>query len=232
MRMKRERSQCKTGLLSVDELNESQRLLVKLAQMHSFSDVHYCLQNKLPLKNKNTKRVLGLNVFLDEHNIIRVGGRLGNSSSFQYEKKHPILLCDPHDFSPLTPAHFLIGRSLAAPACEDLTAATDSQLTRYHRIEQLRQHFWKRWSKKYVVELQTRTKWKTNQSDIALDTLVLIKDDNLPPLKWKLGRVIKVFPGNDGVSRVADVRTATGILRRSFAKICPLPLQPEDTEGE
>lgn len=83
-----------------------------------------------------------------------------------------------------------------------------------------------------MVELQTRTKWKTNQSDIALDTLVLIKDDNLPPLKWKLGRVIKVFPGNDGVSRVADVRTATGILRRSFAKICPLPLQPEHTEGE
>lgn len=83
-----------------------------------------------------------------------------------------------------------------------------------------------------MVELQTRTKWKTNQSDIALDTLVLIKDDNLPPLKWKLGRVIKVFPGNDGVCRVADVRTATGILRRSFAKICPLPLQPEDTEGE
>ncbi|KAJ0179170.1 hypothetical protein K1T71_004882 [Dendrolimus kikuchii] len=139
---------------------------------------------------------------------------------------------DPHDFSPLTPAHFLIGRSLAAPACEDLTAATASQLTRYPRIEQLRQHFWKRWSKEYVVELQTRTKWKTNQSEIALDTLVLIKDDNLPPLKWKLGRVVKVFPGNDSVSRVADIRTANGIIRRSFAKICPLPLQSENPEDE
>ncbi|XP_045541542.1 uncharacterized protein LOC123723046 [Papilio machaon] len=53
--------------------------------------------------------------------------------------------------------------------------------------------------------------------------LVILKEDNLPPLKWRLGRVVAVHPGADGVSRVADVRTATGVVRRAFGKICPLP---------
>jgi hypothetical protein len=139
------------------------------------------------------------------------------------------LSSDPTDLSPLTPGYFLIGRPLTAPAThDDLTDATTSRLDRYRRVEQLRQHFWRRWSKEYVSELQLRTKWKTHHDDIALDSLALIKDDNLPPLKWRLGRVTRVFPGTDGISRVAELRTTSGLTRRAFSRICPLPLQPED----
>ncbi|KAI8433726.1 hypothetical protein MSG28_015714 [Choristoneura fumiferana] len=137
---------------------------------------------------------------------------------------------DPNDLSPLTPAHFLIGRPLTSPASNDLTTEQTTSLPRYARIEQLRQHFWQRWSKEYISELQLRTKWKTKKDDIILDSLVLIKDDNLPPLKWRLGRVTRLFPGNDGVSRVADIRTATGTVRRAFSKICPL--LPKQTDSE
>lgn len=133
---------------------------------------------------------------------------------------------DPSDLSPLTPAHFLIGRPLTSPASEDLTAEQPSRLSRYARIELLRQHFWQRWAKEYIAELQLRTKWKTKKDEIILDSLVLIKDDNLPPLKWRLGRVTRLFPGKDGVSRVADIRTATGTIRRAFSKICPLLSEP------
>lgn len=133
---------------------------------------------------------------------------------------------DPNDLTPLTPAHFLIGRSLTAPACDDLTSRETSRLPRYDRIEQMRQHFWQRWTKEYVTELQQRTKWKSHKDDITLGSLVLLKDDNLPPLKWKMGRILRVFPGRDGISRVAEIRTATGTTQRCFAKICPLPLQP------
>ncbi|XP_041976170.1 uncharacterized protein LOC121730976 [Aricia agestis] len=129
------------------------------------------------------------------------------------------------DFLPLTPAHFLIGRPLTAPACENLTTIEPTRLGRYERVEQIRQHFWQRWSKEYVSELQQRTKWKDNNEDITPNILVLIKEDNTPPLNWKLGRVTEVFPGTDGVSRVAEIRTAHGIIRRSFSKICPLPVQ-------
>ncbi|XP_052738240.1 uncharacterized protein LOC128198203 [Bicyclus anynana] len=136
------------------------------------------------------------------------------------------------DLLPLTPAHFLIGRPLTAPASEDLTTTPSHRLTRYHRIEQLRQHFWQRWSKEYVSELQTRTKWKSPSRDITEDMLVLIKEDNSPPLKWRLGRVTEVSRGKDGVARVAYIRTSEGIIQRACSKICPIFPEDEDPEEE
>lgn len=133
------------------------------------------------------------------------------------------LSTDPTDFLPLSPAHFLVGRPLTAPVTADLHDAPPHRLTRYQRVEQIRQHFWKRWSKEYVSELQSRTKWHQQKGYLKENMLVLIKDDNLPPLKWSLGRIIKTYPGKDGVARVADIRKADGIVRRAFSKICPLP---------
>lgn len=131
---------------------------------------------------------------------------------------------DPSDFLPLTPAHFLVGRPLTAPVTADINDVPEHRLTRYQRVEQIRQHFWRRWAKEYVSELQTRSKWHEHKDDLKENTLVLIKDDKLPPLKWDLGRIIKTYPGRDGVSRVADIRKTDGIVRRAFSKICPLPL--------
>lgn len=52
---------------------------------------------------------------------------------------------------------------------------------------------------------------------------VVLKEENLPPLKWSLGRIVKLHPGLDGVNaRVVSVRTSTGILIRPVAKVCIL----------
>ncbi|XP_045457572.1 uncharacterized protein LOC123667774 [Melitaea cinxia] len=48
---------------------------------------------------------------------------------------------DPTDYLPLSPAHFLVGRTLTSPACEDFTYANTLRLTRYQRVEQMRQHY-------------------------------------------------------------------------------------------
>lgn len=137
------------------------------------------------------------------------------------------LSSDPNDFLPLTPAHFLIGRTLTAPACKDLTSMPTGRLLRYQRVEQMRQHFWERWNKEYISELQQRTKWKFNKQDITLGSLVLIKEDGLPPLQWRMGRVTRIFPGKDNVARVAEMKTLTGTTKRAFSKICPLPVETE-----
>ncbi|XP_050555834.1 uncharacterized protein LOC126911643 [Spodoptera frugiperda] len=142
------------------------------------------------------------------------------------------LSSDPNDLLALTPAHFLIGRPLTTPICEDITDAATYRLPRYDRIEQMRQHFWQRWSKEFVSELQTRTKWQKNKGDLNENTLVLIKEENQPPLKWRLGRVLAVHTGKDGVSRVAKIRTASGEILRSFSKICPLPVDITPTENQ
>ncbi|KAF9413413.1 hypothetical protein HW555_008350 [Spodoptera exigua] len=42
------------------------------------------------------------------------------------------------------------------------------------------------------------------------------QEDNLPPLKWRLGRVVAVHLGTDGIACVADIQTATGIVREAF----------------
>ncbi|XP_045445808.1 uncharacterized protein LOC123653874 [Melitaea cinxia] len=130
----------------------------------------------------------------------------------------------PDDFQALTPGHFLIGRPLTAPMYEDLTVTPYTRLARYDRVEQLRQHFWKRWSKEYVSELQRRTKWIENKDRISIDTLVVVKDDYQPPLNWKLGRIIRLYPGKDGIPRVVDIRTSNGVIQRAVTKISPLPV--------
>lgn len=64
--------------------------------------------------------------------------------------------------------------------------------------------FWHRWSSDYICELQKRTKWKENASTlIQPGVMVILKDDNLPPMMWKLGRVNEIYPGADEVVRVA-----------------------------
>jgi hypothetical protein len=130
---------------------------------------------------------------------------------------------DPNDYQPLTPSHFLIGRKLTALPDVDLRQLTQNSLSKYQHLQLLHQHFWVRWSKEYINELQIRTKWKSNQKSLQENTLVLIKDDNLPPAKWLLGRIHQLHPGNDGITRVATIKTKNGYLKRSFSKICPLP---------
>ncbi|XP_063364977.1 uncharacterized protein LOC134653531 [Cydia amplana] len=109
--------------------------------------------------------------------------------------------------------------SLPAP---DLTEANTRNLDRFNRLEQIRQHFWKRWQSEYVMELQQRSKWKTRARDLQQGDLVLIKDENQPPLLWRLGRVVKLHTGSDGVPRVADIDTVRGVIRRALNRICLL----------
>ncbi|ERL96141.1 hypothetical protein D910_01158 [Dendroctonus ponderosae] len=86
------------------------------------------------------------------------------------------------------------------------------------------QGFWSRWSKEYVAELQQRTKWKRNAVNLLSPaSLVLIKEDGLPPLKWMMGVVQEVLPGADGVIRTATIKTASSTLKRPVTNLCTLP---------
>ncbi|KAJ8955916.1 hypothetical protein NQ318_005464 [Aromia moschata] len=49
--------------------------------------------------------------------------------------------------------------------------------------------------------LQERVKWKQGQGSLCTGTMVLLKDDNQPPSRWRLGRVVEVHPGQDQIVR-------------------------------
>ncbi|XP_028171140.1 uncharacterized protein LOC114360595 [Ostrinia furnacalis] len=140
------------------------------------------------------------------------------------------LSSSPNDLLSLTPGHFLIGRPLTSIPSANLENAKEHSLKRFARLEQIHQHFWRRWSKEYIAELQQRIKWRNDTSRLNVGDLVLLQEDNTPPLNWRLGRVTRLFPGADGVSRVADVNTTRGSVRRPLIRLCPL-LTSDDITG-
>lgn len=134
------------------------------------------------------------------------------------------LSADASDLLPLTPGHFLIGQALTAlpqPVYHDTSA---NRLTRFGLIAQMQQHFWMRWSKEYLNNLQARNKWRLATEQLRVGAMVLLNDLNLPPLQWPMGRVVKLFPGQDNLVRVALVKTASGIVKRAIAKLSVLPI--------
>ena len=51
---------------------------------------------------------------------------------------------------------------------------------------------------------------------------MLVVDDNLPRGRWNVGRVVKLFPGDDGVIRTVQVQTKQGTFMRPVVKLCLL----------
>jgi hypothetical protein len=131
---------------------------------------------------------------------------------------------DPHDLEALTPGHFLIGAPLTAPLEPNLEETQSNRLSRWELVERLRQQWWSRWSHEYLHQLQTRAKWRSKSSDIRPGKMVVIKEENVPPLLWRLGRIHDLHPGGDGAVRVVTIKTARGIIKRAVHKVCPLPI--------
>lgn len=134
------------------------------------------------------------------------------------------LSSDPEDYDALTPGHFLIHRPLTAIAEPSLAEQPLNRLDRWKEVQEFLRRLWKRWATEYLSGLQPRTKWTRQKDNIAIGTLVLLKDDGLPPLKWRYGRVTHIFRGDDGNIRVVMVRTKDGEYRRAISKICVLPI--------
>ncbi|XP_076394279.1 uncharacterized protein LOC143265522 [Megachile rotundata] len=141
---------------------------------------------------------------------------------------------DPTDLSPLTPGHFLIGDSLTAFPEPDLRHVKENRLSRYQHLQSMLQHFWQRWQAEYLHQLQQRNKWRAKSpTNFGPGTMVLIKDDNVPPLKWRMGRILELHPGADNITRVVSIKAAEGVIKRPLTKICILPMeQPLDALPE
>ncbi|XP_062535738.1 uncharacterized protein LOC134204943 [Armigeres subalbatus] len=131
---------------------------------------------------------------------------------------------DPNEPLPITPAHLMLGRPLEPiqkPSYSDIPV---NRLSRYQYLNFLREGFWARWSRDYLSTLQSRVKWTKSEPNLKMGTIVLLVEDNQPVQTWKMGRIVALYPGRDHVIRVADVKTAAGVFRRSIRKLAPLPI--------
>ncbi|GFT16910.1 DUF5641 domain-containing protein [Trichonephila clavipes] len=141
---------------------------------------------------------------------------------------HRSLDCDndPDSLNILTPSHFLIGEVITSSP----EHTNDDKLSlRYcwDIVQKMKLGFWRKWKIDYLSNLQNRTKWKSPNHNIKVGEIVIIKEDNIPPATWPLGKVIETHPGKDGVVRVVTLRTVKGRFKRPIHKLCKLPLHQE-----
>ncbi|XP_044585982.1 uncharacterized protein LOC123266020 [Cotesia glomerata] len=139
---------------------------------------------------------------------------------------------DPTDPIPLTPGHFLIGDSLTNLRGYDYTATPDNRLSYWQHLQKVKQHFWNRWSKEYLNELTVRTKWEKAGPEIINGSIVLLREDNIPPAQWALGKIVECYPGSDGVVRTALVKTAKSSFGRNVKKLAILPISISNSESK
>lgn len=125
----------------------------------------------------------------------------------------------------LTSGHFLVGSPLKAVPSPSVGDININRLTRWQAIQRMYERFWKVWSSDYLNSLQQRKKWQSSQSNIHVGDLVLLKNPNLPPTKWEMGRVVLCHPGDDKLVRVVTIRTAKTVLKRPITQLSKLPVE-------
>lgn len=136
---------------------------------------------------------------------------------------------DPTSLNALTPGHFIMGEApVRLPDEEDYRDTPENRLNRWEKIQKMMQEFWDRWQHEYLTTLTNRTKWTEVKRNFQVGDLVILKEDNVPPLKWKLARVQEVFLGKDKQVRSVVVRTASGVFRRPIVKLALLLENNED----
>ena len=86
-----------------------------------------------------------------------------------------------------------------------------------------------------LLSLMTRNKWIRARRNIQFGDVAIVKDDNLPPNKWRLARAAEVFPSDDGLVRKDKVMVANSSLDRRGQRqepVCclerPVPRIPND----
>lgn len=132
---------------------------------------------------------------------------------------------DPCDLEALTPGHFLIGSSLLAVPEAPVADNRHTHASRYRHMQWLIQQFWNHWSKDYLQSLQVRSKWQSEQANVAVGDMVVLCEEGTPPLNWKMGRVSELHPGQDNLVRVVTIKTSSGMFKRAVSRICVLPIE-------
>ncbi|XP_049885986.1 uncharacterized protein LOC126380550 isoform X2 [Pectinophora gossypiella] len=137
----------------------------------------------------------------------------------------PLSSSDVNDYSYLTPGHFIIGNALTMYPEKDVSNVPQNRLKFWQLCTHVKQSFWKMWHKDYLNLLQNRPKWLDISPNIKLGSLVILKEDNVPTMEWKMARVVKLVPGHDGHVRAVEVKTSNGHTHvRSIVKVCVLPI--------
>ena len=144
----------------------------------------------------------------------------------------PMLTASGEGVEALTPGHFLTGRPLCALHDRNVTLQPSHLLRRWHLCQQITQHFWQRWSDKYLLSTRRFYKWNYPQRNLQVGDVVVLREVGMRATQWPIGRVEEVYPGADGRVRVATIRTSRGLYKRPIQKLTILTYTNVNCEPE
>ena len=140
---------------------------------------------------------------------------------------------------PLTPAHFLYGRRLVtSPSATHFEIiSTNRSLTRRAKNQRyLLSQFVNRWKKDYLLNLREFrvVKLKGQGCCVKVGDIVLLKDENVRRVFWKLAKIVELLRGKDNIARAALINVAVDngppkILKRSIKQL--IPIEVSSSEG-
>lgn len=67
--------------------------------------------------------------------------------------------------------------------------------------------------------LLPRKKWHSEKRNVRVDDFVIMQSTNAVRGKWNVGRIINVYPGQDGRVRNVKIKTRDGEYQRPISKI-------------
>ena len=140
----------------------------------------------------------------------------------------------------LTPSHLVIGRRLMSNFTNSDAAKVDYSSehlnNRYKYLKSVIEHYWKRFSKEYLLELHEHHLYnhKRNYDEfckLLVGDVFLIKDDFMKRMEWKKGKVEELIYGHDSKIRGALLKVSQGgkvsHIKRPLQRIVPLEVQSE-----
>ena len=134
----------------------------------------------------------------------------------------PITSHSQYGLMTLTTSHFLLFQTPAAYPSDPRLPEEPCLLKKWNQCQSMVHHFWARLSKEYLNTLQARTKWQTIKPNLQPEDIVIMKSDKTFSCHWPLARILETFSGDDGLVRVAQIRTATGTYKRPVTKLALL----------
>lgn len=127
----------------------------------------------------------------------------------------------------LTPSTFLYQRTNQLPE-EETWRITDQDIRRRAKyLRTCKDKMWSQWQREYLTALRERhnlthtvSKFQPKKGDV-----VIVKTDSKNRGTWPLAIVNEVYPGNDGVIRAVQLKTAKSMLERPVQHLYPLELE-------
>ena len=97
---------------------------------------------------------------------------------------------------------------------EEFTVNDETLQRRARHLNNVINHFWKRWNKEYLLELRNAHRYPSTSQQFSSareGDIVVIQDPNMPRGFWKVARITKLLMGKDGRARGGNTK---GIRQR------------------